>query len=282
MGTAREHGRLFIGTSGWNYKHWRIPFYQGLPAAEFLSFYARRFKAVEVNKSFYRLLTRAETRRWARQTPDDFLFVLKGSRFITHMLKLKKPRPALRHFFAPLSPLQKKMGPVLFQLPPNWNKDIDRLKDFLTALPSGHRVAFEFRDPRWISDDVLELLRAHGAAFCLYDFDGHASARHVTADFTYVRLHGPGAKYQGLYTAAQLDDWADWIKRQTRAGTDAYCFFDNDQNAFAVRNATELCLRLGVYRRELQRVQRGGAKRRVVEDNPRRGFRRVQVRAQRS
>jgi uncharacterized protein YecE (DUF72 family) len=233
-------GRLFVGTSGWNYPHWRTPFYEGARAQDFLSFYCQRLDSVEVNKSFYRLLSSNETRQWAAQTPDNFLFAVKGSRFITHMLKLKEPRRALRRFFTPLKYLKDRLGPILFQLPPRWKKNYERLENFIAALPPGHRYAFELREPSWIVDDVLELFRRNKIAFCIYDFDGRQTPRHVTAKFTYIRLHGPGARYQGLYTAEQLAEWSRWIQSQRDAGVDVYCYFDNDQNAFAVRNAVQL------------------------------------------
>ena len=245
MAKRTRLGRIEIGTSGWNYPHWRAPFYQGAAPSEFLRLYARRFDSVEVNKSFYRLLTPTETRRWARQTGPSFRFAVKGSRFLTHMLKLKANPLAIRRFFTPLNPLGPKLGPVLFQLPPRWKPNVERLRTFLDSLPSGHRYAFELRNPEWIIDPVLALFRERGIAFCIYDFDGRATPVHVTADFGYVRLHGPGARYRGAYTPEQLRGWADWIETQARVGLDVYCYFDNDEKAFAAQNASDL---IGILR----------------------------------
>lgn len=247
MSTARRKiGQVFVGTSGWNYPHWRAPFYRGARAADFLRFYAARFGSVEVNKSFYRLLSAAETRRWAEQTPASFLFAVKGSRFLTHMLKLKNPRRGLQRFFRPLAPLDGKLGPVLFQLPPRWGKNAPRLEEFLDALPAGQRTAIELRNPAWIDDEVLDVLRRHNAAFCVYEFDGFRSPRAVTADFTYVRLHGPTGRYQGRYSIDEMRAWSKWVNAQRDAGVDVYFYFDNDQKAFAVENASELAALLSL------------------------------------
>jgi uncharacterized protein YecE (DUF72 family) len=156
------------------------------------------------------------------------------------MLKLKKPRPALRRFFSPLRPLGRKMGPVLFQLPPRWDLNLERLRDFLDALPKNLRFAFELRDPRWMVEATLALFRERGIAFCIYDFDGRQSPRHITAEFSYIRLHGPGARYQGSYQPDQLKEWATWISGQRERSIDVYCYFDNDQNAYAPQNAAAL------------------------------------------
>jgi uncharacterized protein YecE (DUF72 family) len=242
---GRRTAKVFIGTSGWNYKHWKPAFYPaGVPACDYLSFYVRQFSSVEVNKSFYRLLKPAETKAWYSATPPQFLFSLKGSRFITHMLKLKAPRAALRRYFSPLRHLGVKKGPILFQLPPRWDKNVERFSDFVSYLPAGGRYAFEFRDPRWIADDVVAILRKKRLAFCIYDLNGYRSPRLVTAPFVYIRLHGPGRPYQGSYKEAELGNWLKFIRDQTRQGRDVYCYFDNDQKAYAVQNALRLQERL--------------------------------------
>jgi uncharacterized protein YecE (DUF72 family) len=207
-------------------------------AAGMLPFYARHFDAVELNSTFYRLASPAAAARWRTDTPDDFLFAAKGSRFITHMKKLSDPAPALARYFDALSGLGSKLGPIVFQLPPNWPLNLARLEDFMAALPSGHRYAFEFRDPTWHVPPVYALLRRHDAAFCLYDLAGFTSPLEITTDFTYVRLHGPGGAYQGRYTAPQLAAWAERLR--TWPLTAAYVFFDNDQAAYATKNAASL------------------------------------------
>ena len=228
-----------IGTSGWHYRHWIRPFYpEGLAAPKMLEWYARHFDTVEINTSFYRLPPESALHTWRETVPAGFQFALKGSRFITHMKKLKEPGPALAKFFSRADLLGPKLGPVVFQLPPNWSLDIDRFAVFLEALPPHHRYAFEFRDPAWHTVEVYDLLRLHRVAFCVYQLAGFVSPFEITADFVYVRLHGPGGKYQGMYDKKALGTWADtilsWPVKQ------AWVYFDNDDSGFAPRNAREL------------------------------------------
>lgn len=235
--------RFFIGTSGWHYDHWRGPFYPGkMPSREMLEWYAEHFWTVEINNSFYRLPPRETFREWRSQTPAEFLFAVKASRYITHMKKLKTPGPALRKFFLHAGELKRKLGPILFQLPPRWRRNPARLAEFLRALPKRHRYAFEFRDASWFDTGIYSLLRDHNAALCAYDLAGFASPLELTADFAYLRLHGPGGtKYAGCYTRAQLQYWwevcLEWLKQGARQ---VYVYFDNDQAAFAALNAIEL------------------------------------------
>jgi uncharacterized protein YecE (DUF72 family) len=231
--------RIRIGTSGWHYEHWRGVFYPPtIRPAAMLPFYARHFDAVELNSTFYRLAAPGAAARWRTDTPDDFLFAAKGSRFITHMKKLSDPAPALARYFEALDELGSKLGPIVFQLPPNWPLDLARLEAFMAALPPGHRYAFEFRDPSWHVPPVYALLRRYDAAFCLFDLAGFTSPFEITAEFTYVRLHGPGGPYQGSYTTPQLRAWARRLGAWTLET--AYVFFDNDQAAYATKNAATL------------------------------------------
>lgn len=231
--------RVLIGTSGWVYPHWRGPFYPAeLDEAQWLGYYASHLPSVEVNRSFYRLPTRAQFTAWRAQTPEGFVFAVKASRFITHMKKLSEPEHTLPPLLEAVAGLGEKLGPLLFQLPPRWRPDPGRLAAFLAALPQGTRVAFELRDPRWHSDAVLDLLRRHNAAFCIYDLAGFASPRAITADFVYLRLHGPGAAYSGRYGHRALAGWAQWLGAQTV--TTAYVYFDNDEAGYAVQDALEL------------------------------------------
>jgi uncharacterized protein YecE (DUF72 family) len=156
------------------------------------------------------------------------------------MKKLKDPENAARKFFASVSHLKRKLGPVLFQLPPRWHADADRLSDFLHALPKGMRYVFEFRDKSWYSEKVFESLRNHRAALCIHDHRESASPMLVTADFAYVRLHGTAASYRGCYTEAQLAGWAERIARWNGAGVNVFCYFNNDAEGHAVRNALRL------------------------------------------
>lgn len=235
--------RIQVGTSGWHYAHWLGPFYpENLRADEMLGFYAKRLATVEINNSFYHLPSRETFRMWREATPDGFTFAVKASRYITHMKKLKDPRAALGKFFRHAGQLQEKLGPILFQLPPRWHRNTERLRDFLEILPTGHLYAFEFRDPTWFDEEIYELLRRHGAALCAYDLAGTESPLLLTANFGYLRLHGPSEqKYAGRYTPAQLRRWLTVCEGWLEAGAQrVFVYFDNDQAGFAARNAVEL------------------------------------------
>jgi len=230
-----------IGTSGWHYKHWVGNFYpQKFPASKMLAFYQERFDTVELNNSFYRLPKLETFQCWRDATPPDFLFAVKASRFITHMKKLKDPENALENFIPREESLGEKLGPILFQLPPHWPVNLERLEAFLEVLTPSHRYTFEFRDPSWHDPAVYRALGRHNAAFCLYELDGFEAPYQLTADFVYVRLHGPGRKYQGDYTSKQLRAWARRIGRWRDTVKAIYVYFDNDQAGYAAKNATEL------------------------------------------
>jgi uncharacterized protein YecE (DUF72 family) len=242
-----------IGTSGWHYRHWLGPYYPPkLPASQMLEWYTNHFDTVELNNTFYRLPPPNALQTWRETVPPGFRFAMKGSRFITHMKKLKDPVPALAKFFERADLLGRKLGPIVFQLPPNWAPGIERFAEFLDALPRGHRYAFEFRDPRWHTDHVYQLLRKHRAAFCVYDLAGFVSPFMTTTDFAYVRLHGPGAKYQGRYTKDALDEWAERI--HSWPVDKAWVYFDNDAEGFAAINARELRERLNTESRGFGRL----------------------------
>ena len=199
-----------IGTSGWHYRHWVGRYYpDACKPEEMLPHYLRDFDTVELNNTFYHLPSEASFDTWRKSTPRDFVFAVKGSRFITHMIKLKEPQRGLGNFLPRAERLRGKLGPILWQLPPRWKVNVERLDDFLRVLPRRHRYAFELRDESWISEPVLEVLRRYNAAFCIYELAGFRSPLEITADWTYVRLHGPTAfKYQGSYSGAQLAEWA--------------------------------------------------------------------------
>ena len=234
-------GRIHIGTSGWSYAHWHGPFYpEDLPAGQQLVFYAQTFGSVEINSSFYRLPEPATVQHWADSTPDDFLFTVKASRYITHMKKLKDPDQGVPLLLERVSGLGGKLGPILFQLPPRWRCNHDRLRDFLASLDEGFRYAFEFRDPSWLNTQTLSLLEQHSAAFCIYELAGYRTPDHVTTDFVYVRLHGPGDAYAGSYPDRVLRRHAEQFSQWTARGRHVYCYFDNDEAGYAARNARRL------------------------------------------
>ena len=233
-----------IGTSGWHYPHWRGVFYpDALHESEWLGFYARHFDTVELNRSFYRLPTIKAVRDWMAATPEDFVFALKASRFITHMKKLKDPGASTAAFLPVVEALGAKRGPVLFQLPPRWRCNPVRLAEFLAAWPADIPCVFEFRDPSWHCPEIYGLLRRHNAAFCIFDLAGFRSPAEVTADFAYVRLHGSGAAYSGRYGAA-LGEWAALIEGWSGLRA-VWIYFNNDQGGYALRDALELRDMLG-------------------------------------
>jgi uncharacterized protein YecE (DUF72 family) len=233
--------KLYIGTSGWHYKHWLGPFYpEGTPTKEMLAYYLQYFDTVELNNSFYRLPKPAALKSWRDSVPKDFLYAAKASRFITHMKKLKDPKKPLRKVIPRLEYLKEKLGPILFQLPGGWNCNPERLGEFLDALPTDHKYAFEFRNQTWHNSVVYDLLRQHNCAFVIYEFDRFISPAETTADFTYFRLHGPEGKYQGDYSKEKLTIWANLIRKLQQKVNQVYVYFDNDQAGYAAKNALEL------------------------------------------
>ena len=236
-----KKGIIFIGTSGWNYRHWKGIFYpENIKDAEQFNWYARKLDTVELNNPFYHLPPAETFKNWRQQSPANFIFAVKASRYITHMKKLIVDTKSLHLFFSHATQLKEKLGPILFQLPPKWKVNVQRLQTFLQALPKGHRYTFEFRDPSWYTTEVYEVLHKFNAAFCIYELDRHLSPLQVTADFIYIRLHGPDNKYQGNYDNAVLKKWSERIKEWQNKNKDVYIYFDNDQAAFAVFNAISL------------------------------------------
>ncbi|MEJ2672427.1 MAG: DUF72 domain-containing protein [Deltaproteobacteria bacterium] len=234
-------GSIHIGTSGWHYGHWQGPFYPDAVGPEgFLKFYAQRFQTVEINNSFYQLPSERALATWRDTVPPGFIFAVKGSRFITHMKKLKDPERSLAPFLERVKILKDKLGPILFQLPPRWHFNLARLEEFLRALPGAWRYTLEMRDKSWINDKAMELLAQHKVAFCIYELDGYLSPQETTTDFVYIRLHGPGGAYQGRYDTQTLADWAGAISAWSRQGREVFCYFDNDEAGFAAQNALEL------------------------------------------
>lgn len=236
-----------IGTSGWIYRAWRGPFYpEKLPQRLWFEHYAGRFDTAEINATFYRLPTQAAVARWREQAPDDFVFAWKASRFITHMKRLKDAEPSLQRIYAPMLALGAKLGPALFQLPPQMSLDLPRLTDFLALLPDGRRHVVEFRHPSWYVEPVLAALAARDVALCISDHH-HAPAPFLaTASFAYVRGHGPGGRYAGAYPEATLQTWAEHIEAWRGEGRDVFAYFDNDIGCAAPGDAQRLKARLGV------------------------------------
>ena len=238
----RITGKVHIGTSGWHYKHWINAFYPPkLPPSRMLRFYSEQFATVEINNSFYRLPAATAIQAWCRETPPGFCFAVKASRYITHNRKLNDPEQSTEKFMHVVEKLRRRLGPILFQLPPSWKLNLERLENFLSGLPKHHGYAFEFRNPTWNVPEVYDALRRHNAAYCIYELAGFHSPILTTADFAYVRLHGPGAnKYQGDYSKENLEAWAKRIAAWSKELKHIFVYFDNDQNGFAAKNALEL------------------------------------------
>jgi uncharacterized protein YecE (DUF72 family) len=237
-----------VGCSGWNYSHWReIVYPKGLPPARWLEHYATLFDTVEVNNTFYRLPKRESVARWVEQTPVDFVFAVKASRYLTHVKRLTDLGPGLQRFYERIEPLahSPKLGPVLWQLPGNFRRDDERLGSALGRLPEG-RHCFEFRHESWFAPEIYELLRAHGVALVIGDHPGRRFQAHeLTADWTFLRFHYGSRGRNGNYSERELEEWAqrigDW-----RSRVEVYAYFNNDWRGYAVRNGLWLKKRLAL------------------------------------
>lgn len=220
-----KKGKIYVGTSGWSYKHWKGTFYpENMKPADQFEYYRQIFDTVELNSSFYHLPAAETFLNWKRSSPAKFIFSVKASRYITHMKKLDTGKQTIANFFSHADKLGKKKGPVLFQLPPKWNVNIERLNHFLKELPHHHRYTFEFRNQSWYKEEIFQLLEQYDCAFCIYELAGHLSPLKVTAGFVYIRLHGPGARYQGSYSNTQLKEWAAKCQEWQQTGKDVYIY----------------------------------------------------------
>jgi uncharacterized protein YecE (DUF72 family) len=242
-----------IGCSGWHYKSWKGLVYPAdLPTTDWLRAYAKRFSTVEVNNSFYRLPSEDTFAAWREQVPRGFLFAVKASRFLTHIKRLRDPEEPLQRLLTHAAPLGPTLGPVLYQIPPRWFPDAERLELFLAALPQRltptarqrlHHV-LEMRDPRGYEPWVIDLLRQYGVALCVHDMAGSESPLIAVGPIVYIRFHGYGVKYGGSYPDEVLDEWADFIRHALASGRDVYAYFNNDINGYAVYDAERLRLRV--------------------------------------
>jgi uncharacterized protein YecE (DUF72 family) len=235
---------VHIGCSGWNYRDWRGVLYpEGLPQRRWLERYAEAFGTVELNATFYRLPTAKAVRTWVDETPDDFVFAVKTSRYMTHVYRLKEPKKGgTALFFDTIAPLHEagKLGPILWQLPENFKRDDARLSGVLERAPRDHRHAFEFRHPSWFAQGVYDILADHGAALVISDSPKWPfQARKLTADWTYLRLHHGRRGHGGNYSDAELVTWRRRVAAW-RSRTEVFAYFNNDWSGYAVRNARKL------------------------------------------
>lgn len=249
--------KLFIGTSGWTYQDWEGFFYpKDLALKDKLKYFSQHFKTTELNYSFYHLPRAATFKKWHSETPSDFVFAVKASRFITHIKKLKGVKQAWKKFFENALNLKEKLGPILFQFPPSFKATIEnfkKLKDFLKFITSSLsnkkntmveklpiRLAMEFRDKSWCDKKIYKILKRYNIAWTIADSPKYPKAEVVTADFVYIRLHGSKILFASKYTKKELKDLAQKIKKWLKQKKDVYCYFNNDVKGYAIENAKDL------------------------------------------
>jgi uncharacterized protein YecE (DUF72 family) len=237
-----------IGCSGWNYKDWRERVYpKGCPASRWLEHYATLFDTVEVNSTFYRLASPTAVANWLTQTPEDFVFTVKASRYLTHIKRLTDLGTGVKRFYDSIEPLTEspKLGPVLWQLPENFHRDDERLANALAGLREG-RHCFEFRHRSWFVDEVYDLLRSHGVALVIGDHPERPFQTYeMTTDWTFIRFHYGARGRRGNYSETELETWKRRIARW-RSSTEIYAYFNNDWEGFAVKNGLWMRKALGV------------------------------------
>jgi uncharacterized protein YecE (DUF72 family) len=231
----------YIGTSGWHYEHWRGVFYpKELARSKWLEFYAWHFATVELNNSFYRLPSEKAFVNWREASPAGFKFAVKVSRFITHIKRLKDVEEPLQNFLTRADLLNDKLGPLLYQLPPNMKRNDERLETFLAILPRQYSYVFEFRNESWFDDGVFNVLKRYNAGWCVFDMPDFTSPVVATADFAYVRFHGSTGLYWSNYSHKELSSWAKKIAKLGENLKAVYIYFNNDAGGYAINNARTL------------------------------------------
>lgn len=230
-----------IGTSGWAYRHWLGRFYpRRLPSREHLAHFARRFPCVEINSTYYRLPAASVFEAWRDAAPDGFRYAVKAPGIITHEKRLVDVREDLDEFLERARLLRDHLGPVLFQFPPGFHADVKLLDAFLDMLPDDVPCAVELRHRSWYAHDVTDMLARRNVAWVVHDFGRRGAPVWSTADWVYLRMHGPSGRYRGAYDAVTLYAWSQRILEWLKEGRRVWCFFNNDERAKSVRNAMEL------------------------------------------
>ncbi|MGQ9617716.1 MAG: DUF72 domain-containing protein [Candidatus Aminicenantia bacterium] len=238
--------RLFVGTSGWNYEHWRGRLYpENLPQKGWLRFYSNFFNTVEINMTFYRFPVEKAIEKWKKSTPENFLFSVKGNRLITHLKKLKDTENILKRFLNLISVFEEKLGPVLFQLPSKFNFHRERLEDFCSFLSfqeviKNCKFSIEIRDKRWMEEEAYLILKKHKIALCFSDYPEIEISSPLTSDFLYIRRHGPSSLYSSCYNENQIKKDANFVSEFSKKASDAFIYYNNDANGWAVLNAIQL------------------------------------------
>jgi len=245
MPARKKKARVYIGCSGFVYSHWREVFYpEGVPQRKWLEYYTEKFNTVELNVTFYRLPKESNFESWRKRTPEGFIFVVKGSKLITHQKMLKEVDSVLEELVGRASLLKEKLGPILWQLKPSFKLDLERLKDFVFLIREKYpelRCAFEFRNSTWFTDEVYQLLKEAEMTFCFADWPARLPEPGDDFPYIYVRRHGPeGQAYRGCYTEEHLKALAKEIKKWLSQGKDVYVYFNNDIGGYAPKNALRL------------------------------------------
>jgi uncharacterized protein YecE (DUF72 family) len=262
--------RAYIGTSGYSYKSWDKTFYGETPKKLQLEYYSTQFPTVEINATFYRLPSDAMVAGWRDRVNEDFVYAIKGSRFITHMKKLVNLDGALKRFFDQLEPMKHRVGVILWQLPGILKMDLTRLEEFLAQLPSNYRHAMEFRHPSWYADEIFDLLKRRDIAHVALSSLGMPMNLSVTSNIIYIRFHGLEGGAAHDYTRKELKPWADFISAEAGKGRTLYIYFNNDINVRAPDNARMLMDLIGDHavqptvleqpRFKIQETRRGKSK----------------------
>jgi uncharacterized protein YecE (DUF72 family) len=232
--------QINIGTSGWSYEHWKKIFYPDeIKSKDWLGYYSDSFLTVEVNTTFYHVPRETTVKNWYKVVSKNFIFSIKINRYITHRKKLKDCKESLEIFYKSIQKLKNKIGPILIQLPPSFSINPERLQDFIGYLNKKYLYTIEFRHDSWFEDEIYNILKKNNIALCITDLNGKQTPELITADFTYIRLHGPHRAYKGSYGLAKLKKWKakfeDWSKTIS-----IYCYFDNDEKAYAIKDALSL------------------------------------------
>lgn len=233
--------KIYIGTSGWTYEHWQRVFYPSdLPRTKRLDYYTHNFNTVELNASFYHLPKPETFYNWQKQTPKDFIFAVKASRYITHIKKLKNCKEPWKRFIDSAKELNGKLGPILFQLPPFLKINLENLGKFLKTLPKKYSYVLEPRHESWFCEDLYKILKKHRVALCVADSPYWPCKEIITSSFIYLRFHGGTDLYGSNYSKKELKDWAEKIKKWKNKKMDIYAYFNNDACGYAVVNAKQL------------------------------------------
>ena len=233
--------KTYVGTSGWQYKHWYEVFYpESVKSNELLEFYSQHFASVELNASFYHLPKASVFAGWHKKTPNNFLFSVKASRYITHIKKLRDFEAGWTRFIEAAKELKEKLGQILFQLPPFLKANKEVLETALKVLPETYKYAFEFRHESWFTPEIYDILKKYNVALVMADSPDFPLKKEITADFIYLRFHGSKSLYGSKYTVEELKSWAKEITSWQKQGIEIYAYFNNDAEGYAVENAKQL------------------------------------------